>query len=790
MDAPLQAGHLRVIVDTYMKTLPLISWSRFAYLAGLVLALIALIPVLWFPLQLGKLALFAAALIVASALFFLGGGTGGVLGKRGLLPALCVGLLPLSYLLSYLFSTNKTVGLVGYTVEADTALFVGICFFAFLFSFFMFRRASTVRTLLMTVGGASALAVVFQFISIVAGKALFASSVFADPSVNLVGKWNDVGVLAGFALVIALVWAELLPHTKARRIQLIAGIFVLVLFLGIVQSAFVWSCVLVGAVALIGSLVIMHSRAHGAMGMLRSLPWLPIVVGLVSAAFLLWGSVFQSGIVRIFPVSSLEVRPSLSTTFDVLRASHGDSVGRFLVGTGPGTFGDTWFMHKPASINQSQFWNLDFNVGYSTFATALSTVGILGLLGWLVPLLLGLLALVRIFRSDYEAKEKVMGLSLAAGVIYLWLVALIYVPSQNMLVLAFALSGALLAFSYKTPVDAPEHAASRRMRITAAILVLICVLFVAFAGFIVGRRYFSEAASNQGLVALQSGDVNAALNGAQRAMNIEQTIDSLQFATLAGTTALTALAQSTTTPSDELKQTFAQQVQATIAVGQAAIEKNPNDYRSYALLAKVYDLLAQIGIDGAYDTATTLYATALSHNPTNPSIPLAAARLAAVRGDTKTTEGALAKSLELKSDYTDAILFAVQLYVDRKDAKNAIIAAQAAVKSAPGVPSIWFELGLLYYSSADYKNAVTAFEQAVALQNDYANAKYFLGLSYVQVQRAPDAIQQFKDLAVSNPDNDEVKLILSNLQAGKAPFDGAKPPVTPTPQSRETAPIQ
>lgn len=765
-------------------------WARYAYLAGLVLALIALIPVVWFPLQLGKLAFFAMALVVASAFFFLGGGTGGVLGKRGLVPALCVGLLPVSYLLSYVFATNKTVGLLGYTVEADTVLFVSVCFLAFLFSFFMFRRASAVRTLLLSTGIASALALVFQFISIIAGKALFATTVFGDPSVNLIGKWNDAGLVAGFVLVMLLVWSELLPHSRNRRIQILAGALVLVLFLAIVQSSFIWACVLGASVVTVCSILAAHSRMHGAKAALRSLPWMPIVAGLISAAFLLWGNVFQSGIVHFFPVSSLEVRPSLTTTFDVLRASHGDSVERFLIGTGPATFGDTWFAYKPASINQSQFWNLDFNVGYSTIATALATVGVLGTLAWLIPLVLSLLALLRILRSDYEPKEKAMGLSLAAGALYLWLVALIYVPSQNILVLAFALSGALLAFSYKTPADAPAHVVTKRTRATATVLVLVAVLFLAFAGFIIGRRYFSESTANKGLVALQQNDMTTALADAQHAMDIEQTIDSLQFATLTGTAALSDLVQSTTTPSDTLKQAFAQQVQATAAVGQAAILKNPNDYRSYILLAKVYDLLAQIGVQGAYDTATTLYATALSHNPTNPSIPLAAARLAAVHGDTKTAESALSKSLELKSDYTDAILFAVQLYVDRKDTKNAIAAAQAAVKSAPGVPSIWFELGLLYYSSADYKDAAAAFAQAVALQNDYANAKYFLGLSYVQIQRVPDAIQQFKDLTVSNPDNAEVKLILSNLGQGKAPFDGAQPPVTSSPQTRETAPIQ
>ena len=176
-------------------------------------------------------------------------------------------------------------------------------------------------------------------------------------------------------------------------------------------------------------------------------------------------------------------------------------------------------------------------------------------------------------------------------------------------------------------------------------------------------------------------------------------------------------------------------------------------------------------------------------NPTNPEIPLLLARLEAAKGNLPGVQAALQQSLTLKPDYTDAILFVVQLDVAQKDIPNAIRAATAAVQSAPGVPSIWFELGLLYYSAGDTTDALVPLEQAVKIQSDYANAKYFLGLSYAAQNRVPDAIQQFVDLQASNPDNQEVKLILANLQAGRAPFTNAQPPVTNTPQDRTTAPI-
>ena len=216
----------------------------------------------------------------------------------------------------------------------------------------------------------------------------------------------------------------------------------------------------------------------------------------------------------------------------------------------------------------------------------------------------------------------------------------------------------------------------------------------------------------------------------------------------------------------------------------------PADYRSYLLIGQVYDLLASLKISGAYEKASESYTEAFKYNPSNPQIPLMLARLEAGQtGHTTQVQTYLTQSLKLKSNYTDAILFLVQLDVAANDIPSAIQAAQAAAQTAPGVPSILFELGLLYYSGGNTANAISPFEQAIALEPDYANAKYFLGLSYAAQNRTADAIKQFQDLQKSNPDSNEVQLILSNLEAGKPPFNAATPPVTTPPQDRTTAPL-
>lgn len=759
-------------------------WARYVFVAGLFISLVGLLPVAWFPLQLGKLVAFAVLALVAGVFFFVGGGGGGVWGKRGTLLSLSVLLLPLGYVLSYAFSTDKTVALLGYSIEADTVAFAVAGALAFLFGSFLFRRTSALTLLVNSVLAAAGVALAFQAVSILLGTRVL-SQLFADPSVNIVGKWNDLGLLAG--LVLVLLFIPLASGTLAplRRIIGWCAVAILVLFLALVQFPLVW-CLLLAFFVVLALAMYTPGTAES-----RTIPWLPIAGALVSVLFLVWGAAVQGGLFKVFPVSALEVRPAFSTTLDIVRASHGSSISRFLVGTGPNTFGTDWALHRPTEVNNSQFWNLDFNVGYSTFTTTLGTVGLVGTLVWLIPLVLVLLGLMRTMRNPGSSEqENMLAFSVGMGAVYVWLSALFYVPSQNILILAFVLSGAAFAFALRTEGEQQAQVSFGRVA-HMGYLGLACALLIAalvVAGF-TARRYVAEMHTNQGLASLGAGDVDGALAAANKALETETTGNTLQFATLAGAAQMQLLINATSTPSTEIQQQFAQTAQTTIALGQRAIAQNPSDYRAYMLLANVYSLLASVGVEGAYDTARQFYTSATERNPSNPAIPLAIARLEAVKGNEEGLIAAVQKSLQLKGDYTDAILYVVQYNVAKKDIPNAINAAKAAVQSAPGVSSIWFQLGLLYYSSEDMKNAADALAQAIVLQPEYANAKYFLGLSYAALGKNAEAVQQFKDLVVTNPDNAEVRLILSNLEAGKKPFDGAQPPVTAKPEDRTKAPI-
>jgi tetratricopeptide (TPR) repeat protein len=105
----------------------------------------------------------------------------------------------------------------------------------------------------------------------------------------------------------------------------------------------------------------------------------------------------------------------------------------------------------------------------------------------------------------------------------------------------------------------------------------------------------------------------------------------------------------------------------------------------------------------------------------------------------------------------------------------------------PTNPAIFFQLGLLKYNEKDYAGAIAALEKATQMTPDYANAKYFLGLSYEAVGRHADAITQFEDIKVTNPDSAEVDAILANLKAGKPIFTGD---TATSPEKGKTLPVK
>lgn len=785
----------------YMLPARLLWLSRIFFLIGLCGALVFIIPVAWFPSPLGKITFFSLGLLLASVSFVFGRGVPELLRLPGL-PWVFVGtLLPIAYIVSSYFSINPSQALLGNAIETDTILFTTLGFFTLLFSFILWRTVQSARLLLLSVSAALALAALFQFFVLTFDTTLIPFDLFSERSTNLVGKWNDLGLLLGLLVLLILVRLEFLTHRTISRIGLSIGAVLLAILLGVINFALAWGLVLFFSVLLFFVKFVLALRSApqdeesaSIRGTSRT-AWFALAGAVVALLFLLFGLAFSTTVSNVFPVSSLEVRPSFSSTLSIAELSREGSLLRAGLGTGPNTFGEVWLLHKPQEVNRTLFWNLDFNVGFSTLTTALVTLGVLGMLVWLLVPFLILFSLLRNIRHAARTKEEYsIAVSLILGALYLFGALIFYVPSQQVVLLMFVLSGAALGFLWrrfpKTVEKKPLLQHPTLQKLGVLLVVLLLLLLPLTTSSLSVRRFLSGVFVAQGVSALAQGSYDDALVLASRAVVAERYPDSMRLALDAGATKLAALAGDSSLSPDTVQTQFVPLLQNTIETGQEAIALYKKDFRLYRSLARVYDLLASLQVANSYETAKQYYEAAITLNPTSPELLLSLARLEIRKGNRDSGNTYLTRSLTLKSNYTDAILFVVQLSVADNNIEAAIEAAKIAAQTAPGVAPIWFQLGVLYYSVGDMEHAVEVLEQAILIIPTYANAKYFLGLAYAALLRTEDALRQFEDIEQTNPNNAEVKLILQNLRAGKFPFEGAVPPITPKPQTRPTAPVE
>jgi hypothetical protein len=211
------------------------------FLAGMVLAAAFIIPTAWFPFQLGKVAIFITTLVITSVLFVSGRGTRDLVRSHGVYLALLVGLLPFAYLLSSMAMGTGVVSLTGFAVETDTVLFTLVLSLAFVLSFGLFKTLRTVRLLLSVVMWTLVVVLAFQVVVVLFGLPF---SFFSDRSVNLLGKWNDLGLAAVLLSVFLLVQADIARASLARRVVAGMGLVVLALLLALINFALAWWFVL------------------------------------------------------------------------------------------------------------------------------------------------------------------------------------------------------------------------------------------------------------------------------------------------------------------------------------------------------------------------------------------------------------------------------------------------------------------------------------------------------------------------------------------------------------------
>lgn len=720
-------------------------------------------------------------------------------------------LLPIAYGLSALFSgADLKRSFFGSEFEADTLGFIVLLALLTTLAALALRRVQDYKTYFNAVAVAIGVALVAQAGIIIAAR----SGAALAPTLNMVGAFTDFGMIAGLAILLALMQMRFLTLSGKKKIALWVAIVLSLLALMLVNSALVWIFVALVSLGLFIEAILRRrgqvddsdldgvstfsSEEEAPMdgGERRGLA-APLITLLISLFFLIGGSSIGNAVAASLGINTIDVRPSWQSTFAVGSHTYASSP---LFGSGPGTFGEQWLLARDRALNETVFWNVDFGSGIGSIPTSFVTTGIVGVVAWLVLIGMFLYAGVRtlLFRLPQDSYMRFAALASWSTAAYVLVLAFFATPGPVIFALGFLALGVFISTTRHGKGRSEWGIVfAKSPRVGFAIVFMLTLLLLAsVAGtYVVLERYLGTLAYGEASVALARGDIDRAESALSRSLTFAPTERGYRLAAAIGIERMRSIAGNPDLAASVAQEQFQGALSASVAAGTEAARLGANDYQNWAVLGGVYQSVATLGIEGAYEGAKSAFERALALNPSSPVIPYVLAQLEIGKGNGQAAEARLLESVNQKRDYIPAILLLSQLEVQLGKATEALQAAEAAAYFAPNEPSVLFQVGLLRSGTGDVNGAVVALARAVELNPNYANARFFLGAMHANQGRYPEALEQFRAVAALSAENaGAVAADIAALEKGENPFPTSRlrslgiptPPVTeptPTPEA-------
>ncbi|MEK7116536.1 MAG: tetratricopeptide repeat protein [Patescibacteria group bacterium] len=749
------------------------------------------VPVIGVSLFVAKITLLATGLVAIFAVFLSSALSTGVIEMPKAKYLIPMGVFAVVALISSALSGAIGYSMAGLMFDLGTAGSLVMLVFSLFITIMAIKSIGTVNKVIY--------AFIYSTIALAAhtiigtfGISLIPAAAAAKIPLLLAGGVIDTAIIFGVDVILSLCAINMTEISKRMKIILSVLMAYSVLFIG--AASFMPVIIILGIISLVFFVYIL-SWSVGQEESPSKISLSSLIVLVVMVVLVLGGAGIGGYLSKAMKMQTTEVRPNFQTTMNLTVASWQKN---FAFGIGPNRFSEFWALRKPAEINQTQFWNTDFYSGSGFIPTIGITTGLLGLLSLLAFIVLYAMSGVKaIFAQANSGRSRYLSTASFLVSLYLWIMLFLYSPSITVLALAFIFTGlftATLVSQGITGLWKINIFSNPKTNFLSVLSIVILLIMSVAGGYFVWERAVALVIFEKGMAEYQkTGNITLAREAAAKSIGMAPSDTywrGLADISLADLGRVLGSITNQNQITDSVKVEAQGLIANAVDSAKKATESDSGNFSNWFALGRVYEVLASNGIGGSLENARNAYTEAALLSPSNPSVPLALARLDALSGNTAGARENINKALALKNNYTDAYYTLAQLEAASNNIQGAIKSVEAAAFMDPQNASLYFQLGLLKYNVKNYGGAAGAFERAIVIIPDYANARYFLGLSYEKLNRDADAILQFEAIQKTNPDNSEVKLILSNLKAGRDPFANAKPPVDSKPEKRQEPPIE
>jgi tetratricopeptide (TPR) repeat protein/membrane protein implicated in regulation of membrane protease activity len=659
-------------------------------------------------------------------------------------------------LISALTSSNISVSLWGRGFVFDsfvTTLVLSL--FVFMVATFARDQRKLVKLFLFTFVG-SAITVFLQFILYISQNVPFVSKYLGHVANQgtLVGSWVDFAYFVTFVFVLALLMYEVLIPKGFFKILSFITMLVSLLALVFLNFKTAW------IVALVSSLVVFVYKSSVERSLSSRIPKLiteeqgedevvekqkfPImsmVSLLVGLFFLLSNTSIGSSISQSVGISFNDIRPSFTTTTQVMRSSIFHDP---LFGAGAGLYSDVWNLHYPTIINSTLFWSSPFESGFNVLESLISTNGLLPVIALIFVLIFSLIHGFKLFNCQFP--DRFTRFIAVTSLIMILAFVMLFVfasPGIVLIIFGFTYIGLLFGVSSlvgKTEIVSVDYLKDPRTSFFAILLLVVSSMVGFSAIYFTGNKFASIVIYNKAVAAT---DVVSAEKYLNKAILLSNNDIYWRAKTSLYVNQFNSLASKENPDNEKLQALFTQAEQSA----QVAISLGQTSSTNWLNLSQVYQLIASPSNADAVNNAMKASQEAQTRSPNNPFIRLNNAQIDLINKDNTNALAEIEQALVLKPNYLDAFILRGQIGQSQGNTqavKNEIL---KYIAIEPYDEQGQIALGNSYLALKDYQNALNAFSKAHNLNPNNANT-YLTYIGTIELtgdkSKAIEELQNFK----------------------------------------------
>ncbi len=703
------------------------------------------------------------------------------LGKYKLLILTSAVFVPFVYLLSSFFSGDFQNSFSGRLFEIDTFTFLFLCFALLSITSILFKSRERIFLGFLSFALSCFILLILQFLGMFFGGNFLEGIDFAR--FNFVGSWNEFALVVGAVSILSLITLENINPGWILKIFLYLILIFSLFFLSVINFALAWIFI---AIFCFGVLTYFVSRNNlqkkfkifseesASIGKSKKYFFIiPFIFFIISCAFLFKGNLISSKLANFVSISQTEARPSIESTIKVGENVYNE---HFFLGSGPNTFKNKWAEFKPEGVNNSLFWNEDFEQGFSYITTSVISTGFLSILAWSLFFLVFLYTGIKVllFYKIKEAFSYYLSLASFITAFYFWLSLAFYAVGPVSIVLAFIFTGLFAASVSQTKEDFVfDFSVSDKPRLGFVMIFLFGIIFILSVGgvFITTEKVSANISFERAAAFLENKNkLNSSESYVKDAISVDPQDIYLRLASEIKIIQIKKLLSGKKELKKEDYEEFRMLLASAIGRANSATREGKNYYRNWLKLGDIYSSVISLNISDSYEKAKEAYKEALLLSPNNPLIYLKIARAETANENLEDAKEYIRKALSLKNNYTEAIFLLSQIQIKEGNLDSAIKSVKSASLMNSNDPTLFFQLGILYYNKENYEKAAEALQKTLSLSKNYANARYFLGLSYYNLDKKEKALNQLAEVSKLNPDNKEIEIMIENMKAGRDPF--------------------